>query len=775
MKKDLRGLLALPLLVAVFAVSMMRPATMPASAATPPPASTPNPTPTSSTAPGTAINNTATASYSDGTNTYSTTSNQVQTFVQNAPSVVITTNNGTSPGALSQNQNTPQGPIAYNDIIGDAYTLTNTGNSSGYFQLGGGTSTVTGSGTFQNVIVTGMDGVAHTFATVAAANTYLSTPANTDVYGLAPGAYINVTVQYKVTTAGTGTVGTTVAGATITYPGTGTNYGASTSNAVSNTYTDTVVSDARLDMQKAAGTIAGNNLTYTIDVNNGGSAPAQLLQSIRQTGTTITGSAFSSTNNGILVSDKIPLNAGNPLTISSVNITKNISIAGDTATIVYTTDSTGKTGWTTTAPAAGTAYFAGAYIGGTAPIPAGSGGSSAGNVTNAQAQLEFTITLSGLPSGTVVKNDATTAYADNAGFVEGPNITPYTVTNNGTADPSVSYTTAVGGSAGNGLSNTTTSNVPGVLNGPKANAGATGCYNTSVCGSNTNNTDFTEASLGTGGTFGAQLAGGTVVNVPGDLQNTSGSNDTYSFTFPGLPAGVTVTGVYTDYACTNLATKDASNNFQIAVSSGATAAYCVKYTSVSGASATADFTPVFVQVAATSQASGSYANSTYHVLMPGGFISLQKTATVVSTGCPSGATVPANGVCPSGVIQYKVVYANALPVTSGTGNTTLAMAAGSLQITEDGGSGSNTWATYTNGLREVLITGASATNQCGIAAGTCGDTATGSIYAAVGSTSTPNNNGNAIASNAFVDTVGGAAFVLAPQTSGTLYFAVIVK
>ncbi|MGZ3552174.1 MAG: hypothetical protein ACXWNK_08785, partial [Vulcanimicrobiaceae bacterium] len=247
MKKDLRGLLALPLLVAVFAVSMMRPATMPASAATPPPASTPNPTPTSSTAPGTAINNTATASYSDGTNTYSTTSNQVQTFVQNAPSVVITTNNGTSPGALSQNQNTPQGPIAYNDIIGDAYTLTNTGNSSGYFQLGGGTSTVTGSGTFQNVIVTGMDGVAHTFATVAAANTYLSTPANTDVYGLAPGAYINVTVQYKVTTAGTGTVGTTVAGATITYPGTGTNYGASTSNAVSNTYTDTVVCDARRD------------------------------------------------------------------------------------------------------------------------------------------------------------------------------------------------------------------------------------------------------------------------------------------------------------------------------------------------------------------------------------------------------------------------------------------------------------------------------------------------------------------------------------------------
>ncbi|MGH8163986.1 MAG: hypothetical protein ACREP1_06600, partial [Rhodanobacteraceae bacterium] len=79
MKKNLRGWFVLPVLVAAFAVGMMHTTATPVDAATPPPVSTPNPTPTSTTAPGTAIDNTATASYSDGTNTYSTTSNQVQT------------------------------------------------------------------------------------------------------------------------------------------------------------------------------------------------------------------------------------------------------------------------------------------------------------------------------------------------------------------------------------------------------------------------------------------------------------------------------------------------------------------------------------------------------------------------------------------------------------------------------------------------------------------------------------------------------------------------
>jgi len=470
MKNHLRTLLVLPSFLAAMAAGVAV-VSLPAGAATPPPVSTPVPSPASSTAPGTAVNNTATASYTDGGGTsYTSTSNQVQTFVQNAPSLVVTTNNGTSPGTTTQNQNAPQGPIVLNDTINDNYTLTNTGNSSGYFQLGSGTSTVSASGTFQNIIITGTDGVAHAFATVSAANTYLSTTTNTNVYGLAPGAYINLAIQYKVTTGGPTTVGTTVALATISYPGTGSNYGVSTSNAVSNTYTDTVVADARLDVQKTAGTITGNSLTYTIDANNGGAAPAQLLQSISgNAGATITGSAFSTTNNGILITDKIPVNAGTPLTVSGVAITKAIVISGDTATIVYTTDSTGKTGWTTTAPAAGSAYFVGIYIQGTAPIPAAPG-SSTGSVTNAQAAVEFTVTLSNLPSGTAVLNDATTAYADNAGFLEGPGITPATTSNVPTSNPAVAYNTAplTGNSGGNGLSNTTTSNVPGVLNAPRA-------------------------------------------------------------------------------------------------------------------------------------------------------------------------------------------------------------------------------------------------------------------------------------------------------------------
>ena len=114
------------------------------------------------------------------------------------------------------------------------------------------------------------------------------------------------------------------------------------------------------------------------------------------------------------------------------------------------------------------------------------------------------------------------------------------------------------------------------------------------------------------------------------------------------------------------------------------------------------------------------ANSTYQVLFPGGPVTLTKTQTIVSTGCPAGASatppttgVGSPGVCPGGVIQYSIKYANNAPAGIAPGGVGIGteptfatngvdLSAGSLLLTEDGaanpGTGANTWATYTYGV-----------------------------------------------------------------------------
>ena len=97
------------------------------------------------TAAGTAISNTATATYSDGTNTYNSQSNTVTTTVQNAPAMTI------SPPQARPAANT----VSPGGSITDTYTLTNTGNGSGYFQMAGTLGTndgvTAGQGTFTHL------------------------------------------------------------------------------------------------------------------------------------------------------------------------------------------------------------------------------------------------------------------------------------------------------------------------------------------------------------------------------------------------------------------------------------------------------------------------------------------------------------------------------------------------------------------------------------------------------------------------------------------------
>src|SRR6202790_1738819 len=218
---------------------------------------------------GTAIANTATATYSDGVSSYNSQSNTVTTTVQNAPSMTIAPPQST-PGA---NTVSPGGALT------DTYTLTNTGNAAGYFQLAGVLGTAdgvtAGQGTFTQFVVNAGAGN-NNFATVAAVNTYLATGNAGGPFLTAVNSTITISVNYTANAGASGTITTNVT-ATVTLPGAGSGGPAGTTTQTSSSavgqYNDPVVADARMDLQKlavVAGTVAAPTVQYTVRANNGG-------------------------------------------------------------------------------------------------------------------------------------------------------------------------------------------------------------------------------------------------------------------------------------------------------------------------------------------------------------------------------------------------------------------------------------------------------------------------------------------------------------------------
>lgn len=166
-----------------------------------------------------------------------------------------------------------------------------------------------------------------------------------------------------------------------------------------------------------------------------------------------------------------------------------------------------------------------------------------------------------------------------------------------------------------------------------------------------------------------------------------------------------------------------------------------------------------------------------------GFIPVGKSYSVVTPNCKGTlASPPPSGVCPGGTIQYTLNYAN---IVAGGGLGTQGQvqaafaysSAGSFKITDDGSASGSNWATYTNGLTEALSAGVTTLNQatCGITAGHCGDTTSGTTCTYTGGGGTGPN------ATKFVCTIGGASGQLFPSgitgktSSGSLVFAAKVK
>jgi hypothetical protein len=721
-----------------------------------------------STAAGTAITNTATATYSDGTNTYNSQSNTVTTTVQNAPSLTISPTSGT-PGS---------NPVSPGGTITDTYTLTNTGNGAGYFQLTGTQSVdegvTAGQGTFTQYVVNAGAGN-QTFASIALANNYLLTGNAGGPFLTAINGTITVGVTYSANVGATGTI-TTKLTPDVVMPGAGSGGPAGTSTQTSTTvvgqYNDTVVVDARVDVQKTAsvgGTVAAPTVTYTVRFANGGARNlAPVFKNALPGGNA---GAYSGCTNstacGVAFTDKLPSYNATQLTLSGTP-----SISGATGTVIYSTDGTT---WTTTAAGA---VYVGVFLPATSITGAGlttfqpnNNTTSQGTVTapNASLTLTFTIngsTASGAANTTAITNVANSLYADQSGFIEGPAITVQSVTNNASA------TTAQGAPAianANGaltgaaaVQSAASPSAAAVLNGPSGFPGAVGPTN--------NNDDYTAISYTNGGTLLSAVNGSTVsvpagaaaITIVNSVQNTGNKDDTFTLSaatgtgLTALPAGWTVSfasaGQSASGTCSAVTAGTAITT--VCVPSGATVNFRTLYTPPAGATTFNAFAPYGDAVTATSANDNTKNNVTLDEIFVGGFVKLVKSLSVASGQPCATATVFTPGaanVNPGDCIQYTVAYSNVAP-TGGTNNITLS--ASSFVITEDGsasgGSGSttyaNNWFTNTNGLYAAPVDAGGALGGYNPGPGAAG-------------------------SSKFTDTIGA----LSAGASGTCVFKVQVK
>jgi hypothetical protein len=461
------------------------------------------------TAGGTTINNAATATYQDASNhQYTVNSNQVFAYVQNVPSLTISTVNG-------GNANTATGyPVVPGAVISDLYTITNTGNTAAGGTSGSPTNglQLNASGTGPNSTTAGgalgTSGVNYivslpgggnlpttggacgsTAAPSFASSSLSAINACLATVPLAAGTgSVNVAVQYQVPyNAATGGNAGSNLSATIAYPAVGSsgNFPAQTSTQTA-AYTDPIQADARMDLKKASTVNASTDISYAIYANNGG----QTATHYADLSTVLPGVA-AGTYGMVAIVDPMPqFPAGTYLAPDQAAVATLAAGAlnGAQVQIAATGDATGKSGWaligtpgaTQSVPVSNAAYLSAkllavVVIGGTtsatAPIVSG------GTVACATAQSPCGLTAN--PTG-----------SSNAGGVATVN----------TAAAEVTLTFAVKQSTASGSGDTgaylnvansvtvTNANTPCLIGPTAGSATATACGTVTVANVLTNST-----------------------------------------------------------------------------------------------------------------------------------------------------------------------------------------------------------------------------------------------------------------------------------------------
>src|SRR5436305_8986261 len=439
------------------------------------------------TAGGTQIQNTASATYGDGSGgSYSATSNTVTITVSNVSGLTITpdvTNGSSDPTVVPGQSN-----------VRFTFTVTNTGNFTDNVRFKAAGASVS--------IASGNATVASAFIDVNSNGTY-EAGTDTDIKGnasdvvsanLAQNASLSVVVLVNVNgAAAAGSIidvrlGDTAAGTNFDNQAADSSAGEvrTESNASVNGRREargdrstTVENDAQLalSLTAPAGPVAlGSNITYTWQLCNTGARAATAI--------TLT-NAPAGSNTGVFFFAPVP--TGTTLAAQAFpagTLFSTSSVASDPVTAAV---------WTTAQPAGVTvvAYNVGNTLG----------------VSACGANTNMVVTI-------------TTTDATNS------------ITEQGTASSNNSIGTRI--NATSPLRTTTLIINGDVLNGPQGQPGAV---------NNTNNDDFTNKSVSTGiagvAPGGNTTAAGTVT-FTNTVQNTGNANDSYTLSVPSFPAGSTV-------------------------------------------------------------------------------------------------------------------------------------------------------------------------------------------------------------------------------------------
>jgi hypothetical protein len=642
---------------------------------------------------GTAIKNRAAATYSDGTNTYATVSNEVTVTVANVSGLVITPDGGSVPTVVAGQQN-----------VDFTFTVTNASNFPTQVRFLASGASVQFDSSKVSLVSAVIDTEGNGFGGV-------DTPISgngADVLSsvLARNASFNVIVRVNILSTVSGGDAISVSLGDTPGAGNGDNAAANNSAAEVRTSTPTgtpapvngeseargsisttVENDAQLRVSLAvpAGPVTlGSNINYTLRLENTGARAAKPQ--------TVNGPAGS--NTGVFV--VVPIPAG--------TVFQSFAALPAGVTVLYSTSALGvdpvgaadppasgplsaSVVWQTTPPAPLSSITRVAFnVTGNANFASGADVQNLGLVLQVQSNINASNPIYGIGEA-FARNNVNAPITDQSDRPGGE------VSNKGDRNANFNEprSDADPVSATRGFKQPTTLVAVGsVLIGTQGFPAASGP-------SGSTNDDYTNKSVAAA-VFAGVAPGGNVGSFTVDFVNTVKNNgnadDTFTLTAPTVPAGFTVR-ISTDG--TNFTTVSGGGSTTLALAFGAQANITVRVISPATSAVLTGFTTV---IRAQSGNTTAETNDTIDRLYTG-FLRLDKVAEVFNeTTVGNGTDDPGTDDAVSGAdIEYRITYTNI--ATSGDasnpngGTNCVKLTITSLTIDEDGSVAPNNWAANT--------------------------------------------------------------------------------
>ena len=628
---------------------------------------------------GTQIQNRASATYSDGTNSYSVNSNTVTVTVANVAGLTITPDGGSVPTV-----------VAGQTSVDFTFTVTNSGNFATQVRFPALGAAIVTSGPItvtQAVIDVTGNGLGAGDTDIlgnAAPVLYPGSPY------LARNASFNVVVRATVNAAAVAGTNISVtlgdaSGDNVASNGSAAEVRTSVPSGVTLTgseseaigsITTSVENDAKLQVELTvpSGPVAlGSNITYSTTLRNNGARPvaAQTLQN-----------APAGSNTGVFVVIPIPQNT----------VLQSVPAPGAGITVLYSTSALGADPgpgdppasgplsnavvWTTTAPAVISSTTRVAFrVNSGNPVTNGAVISGLDIVLTIPASVNATNPIWGIAEA-FGRNSIGTMITDQSDNSAGQ------VANKG--DGNANFNEPKFGvdplSATKGFQlPTTLTQVGSVLLGPSGAPAAVGPTN--------NNDDYTNKSVAPAAIAGLShldtLTGAASIDFTNTVQNTGNADDTFTLTAPTVPAGFTV--AISTNGGGSFTTVSGGGSTTLAVAFGASANFIVRVTAPSGSAVLQGFSTT---IRATSGITAGQSNDTIDRLYTG-FLKLLKSYTVINGTSVGGPT----DAVPGADIEYTITYSNVSVGGGGAGCVDLV--ASNVVISEDGSAAPNNWAATT--------------------------------------------------------------------------------